>query len=420
MPIQVNNEAVRRMILSSCETSAEEHAREWDKKDIQGISWELMDCSRERFRKYRLRHLLSTEKVPLKEDCKETKTGAEYYSFAKYDCCSMSTEQNYEDSYNAGMVWSTSKDDVYLGTRYQIGHCPALISKNTTILDLEGHVAPSELHPGNHMGGFYMTQISAMTVRDKLLIVGGTEGQLICKHLDRPGVSFCVPPSCEPQGKINAIDIYKHRSGTIHFMTSGQNCSVKDFDAETFQFFSDFRFPWPVNHVSWSPDGKMFVAVGDDPQGKLVDAKSGKIIDSMSGHFGYTCSSAWHPNNEYNFATGNQDRTCRIWDARNLSTSVYVLEGNARGITSICFTSDGEFMAMGEDLDYVHVYNVIDEFETKQEIDIFGHVSGLSFSPDTNSLFIGVSMDCFPTHLKFSRCSEADSDSDSKSDSDYS
>ena len=73
---------------------------------------------------------------------------------------------------------------------------------------------------------------------------------------------------------------------------------------------------------------------------------------------------------------------------------------------------------MGEDLDYVHVYHVIDEFETKQEIDIFGHVSGLSFSPDTNSLFIGVSMDSFPTHLKFSRCCEADSDSDSNSNSD--
>jgi len=43
------------------------------------------------------------------------------------------------------MVWSTSKDDVYLGTRYQIGHCPALTSQNTTILDLEGHVAPSEV-----------------------------------------------------------------------------------------------------------------------------------------------------------------------------------------------------------------------------------------------------------------------------------
>jgi len=32
-----------------------------------------------------------------------------------------------------------------------------------------------------------------------------------------------------------------------------------------------------TQHVSWSPDGKMFVAVGDDPQGKLVDAKSGMV-----------------------------------------------------------------------------------------------------------------------------------------------
>jgi len=59
-----------------------------------------------------------------------------------------------------------------------------------------------------------------------------------------------------------------------------------------------------------------------------------------------------------------------IWDARNLST-FYVLKGNVKAITSIYFTSDGVFTATVEDLDYVHVYNVMEDFES----DIFGHIS---------------------------------------------
>ncbi|TKY72480.1 WD repeat-containing protein [Spatholobus suberectus] len=401
-----NDKTVQFMITCSEDSTA--HDVMWEGKDIQGTSWNKTNFSREKFRQDRLEHLLKDENVPLfakpaREECKPTLTGGKYYGFVKYDCCLMATEQCYSDSYNAGMLWSTSRYDVYLATSYKIGHCSASTSKSTTILDLQGHVAPSMEHPGSHMQGFSQTRISAMTVRDKLLIVGGDEGRLICKDLDRPGVSFCFQPTFEPQGKINAIEIYKHYSGgAIHFMASGQDGSVKDYDAETFQFLRDIRFPWPVNHASSSPDGKMLVVVGDDPEGKIVNSETGQTIGSLCGHFGYSCSSAWHPSGGY-FATGNQDRTCRIWDVRNLSKSVLALAGKVRPITSLCFTSDGEFMAMGEDVDFVHVYHAKEWFEREQEIDFFGHVSGLSFSPDTESLFIGVSMDTYPTLLMYKR-----------------
>lgn len=54
------------------------------------------------------------------------------------------------------------------------------------------------------------------------------------------------------------------------------------------------------------------------------------------------------------------------------------------------FTSDGQYMAMAETCDFVHVYDVKQDFANAQEIDFFGDVSGISFSPDTESLFIGV------------------------------
>ena len=51
------------------------------------------------------------------------------------------------------------------------------------------------------------------------------------------------------------------------------------------------------------------------------------------------------------------------------------------------FTSDGQYMAMAETCDFVHVYDVKKDFANAQKIDFFGDVSGISFSPDMESLF---------------------------------
>jgi WD40 repeat protein len=72
-----------------------------------------------------------------------------------------------------------------------------------------------------------------------------------------------------------------------------------------------------------------------------------------------------------------------------MGNSLYLLKGNMGGICSINFTSDGELMAMAESADFVHIFDT-KHYENAQVIDFFGEVSGLSFSPDTQSLFIGV------------------------------
>uniref|UniRef100_A0A803LQE7 Uncharacterized protein n=2 Tax=Chenopodium quinoa TaxID=63459 RepID=A0A803LQE7_CHEQI len=146
----------------------------------------------------------------------------------------------------------------------------------------------------------------------------------------------------------------------------------------------------------------MLVIVGDNPEGILVDSRNGKTITLLTGHLDYSFASAWNPDS-VTFATGNQDKTCRIWDVRNLSKSVSVLRGNLGAIRSIRYSSDGCFMAMAEPADFVHVFDVKNNYEEEQEVDFFGEISGISFSPDTESLFIGVWDRTYGSLLVYSR-----------------
>jgi WD40 repeat protein len=127
-----------------------------------------------------------------------------------------------------------------------------------------------------------------------------------------------------------------------------------------------------------------------------------QTLHSMNGHRDYSFASAWNPDG-LTFATGNQDKTCRVWDVRKLSESIHVLRGNLGAIRSIRFTSDGRFMSMAEPADFVHVFDVKSDYNRRQELDFFGEISGTSFSPDTDMLFVGVWDRTFGSLLQFGR-----------------
>lgn len=86
-----------------------------------------------------------------------------------------------------------------------------------------------------------------------------------------------------------------------------------------------------------------------------------------------------------------------------MSKAVTVLKGNLGAIRSIRYTSDGQYMAMAEPADFVHVFDAKNGYEREQEIDFFGEISGISFSPDTESLFIGVWDRTYGSLLEYGR-----------------
>lgn len=373
-------------------------------KDIQGIPWERLNITRQSYRLTRLEQYRNYENIPLSGEavdkvCKQVKKGGNYYDFFYNTRLVKPTILHFQ---LRNLVWATSKHDVYLISNYSLMHWSSISNNLSEVLDFSGHIAPSEKHAGSLLEGLTQTQISTMAVKNRFVVAGGFQGELICKCLDKPGISFCARTTYEDNAITNAVDIYDSLSGGLHFMAANNDCGVREYDMEKFQLMNYFRFPWPVNHTSMSPDSKLLTVVGDDLTGLLVDSCNGKTVGSIVGHLDYSFASAWHPDGR-TFATGNQDKTCRIWDLRNLSSPTAVLKGNMGAVRSIHYSSDGRFLVVAEPADFVHIYNVEGEYKKRQEIDMFGEISGVSLSPDDESLYIGIWDRTYASLLQYNR-----------------
>ncbi|CAI0453139.1 unnamed protein product [Linum tenue] len=373
-------------------------------KDIQGIPWERLNITREKYRLTRLEQYKNYENIPLSGEfvdkaCKPTDKGANFYEFFYNTRLVKPTILHFQ---LRNLVWATSKHDVYLMSNYSVMHWSSLSCNLSEVINFAGHVAPDEKHSGSLLEGFTQTQISTLAVKDNFLVAGGFQGELTCKRLGKQGVSFCTRTTYDDNAITNSIEIYDGLSGGIHFMAANNDCGVREYDMERFQLLNHFLFPWPVNHTSISPDKRLVTVVGDNLDALLVDSQNGKTVSTMSGHLDYSFASAWHPNGLV-FATGNQDKTCRVWDIRNLSSPVATLKGNLGAVRSIRFSSDGQFMVVAEPADFVHVYSTQQNYQRRQEVDFFGEISGVALSPDDESLYIGIWDRTYASLLQYNR-----------------
>ncbi|KAK8460868.1 hypothetical protein SEVIR_2G407700v4 [Setaria viridis] len=298
------------------------------------------------------------------------------------------------------LVWATSKHDVYMSQNYSVMHWSSLLQRGEEVLNVIDHVFPKQKVHGARP--LFRMQICSMAVRDNLMVAGGFRGELVCKYIDQPGVAFCTNVTDDDDNITNTVDVYESPNGSTRVMAGNNDRVVRVFDTERFSVLSHFAFPWSVNDTLASPDGKLVAVLGDSSDCVIADLQSGKEIASLKGHLDYSFSSAWHPDGRV-LATGNQDTTCRLWDVRNLSRSLAVLKGRIGAVRGLKFSSDGRFLAMAEAADFVHVYDSHAGYSEEQEIDIFGEIAGVSFSPDAEALFVGVADRTYGSLIEFGR-----------------
>lgn len=117
-----------------------------------------------------------------------------------------------------------------------------------------------------------------------------------------------------------------------------------------------------------------------------------------------------------------QDTTTRVWDLRMLGKgSLALLRGSMGAVRSLRFSPDGRFLAAAESVDFVQLYEVAEDFARRahclharlvdmavtramqafdaalrgrcrcQEIDLFGEVGGMAFTPGSEALFVALS-----------------------------
>lgn len=122
----------------------------------------------------------------------------------------------------------------------------------------------------------------------------------------------------------------------------------------------------------------------------------------LGGHRDFSFAAAWHPDGHL-LATGNQDSTTRVWDLRSPSEPLAVLGGTMGAIRSLRFSPDGAYLAAAEPADFVHVYDVASGFSTLQEIDLFGEVAGIAFSPDSQAFFVAISDTLYNSLVHYQR-----------------
>ncbi|KAM5575777.1 hypothetical protein ABKV19_014629 [Rosa sericea] len=322
-----------------------------------------------RLQQYKNYERLGRPRQDLEKECLQVEKGKSFYDFHYNTRLVKSTIVHFQ---LRNLLWATSKHDVYLMQNFSVMHWNSLHRRGSEVLNVAKPIVPTEKQPGLLARPLSRVQISTMALKDNLLVAGGFQGALICKHMKQPGVAFCSKLTTDENAITNAVDIFQNPTGSMRFACLNR-----------------FSLEWAVNNTSVSPDGKLLAVLGDSADCLIADAQSGKAVRGLKGHLDYCFSSAWHPDGRI-LATGNQDTTCRLWDIRNLSESLAVLKGRMGAIRAIKFTSDGRFMAMAEPADFVHIIDTQSGYAKGQEIDLFGEISGISFSPDSEALFVGV------------------------------
>ncbi|KAF7014720.1 hypothetical protein CFC21_028683 [Triticum aestivum] len=371
-------------------------------KDMQGIPWERLKYSRDQYRKMRLKHYKNYENLARSHqgfdmECKQVETNDRFYDFCFNTRLVKPTIVHFQ---LRNLVWATSKHDVYMAQNNSVMHWSSLLQRGTEVLHVAGQVVPKQKTHGART--LSRVQISTMALKDNLMVAGGFRGELIFKYVDKPGVAFCTNAADNKNSVTNAVDVYESPSGATRVTAANNDCTVKFLDAERCSLLSRFTFPWSVNNTSVSPDGKLLAVLGDSSDCVITDAQSGEEIATLKGHLDYSFSSAWHPGGHV-LATGNQDKTCRLWDTRNLSAPFAVLGGRIGAVRGLRFSSDGRFLAAAEAADFVHVYDARAGYGAAQEIGLFGEIAGVAFSPDADALFVGVADRAYGSLLEFGR-----------------
>ncbi|KAG2709297.1 hypothetical protein I3843_05G211500 [Carya illinoinensis] len=371
-------------------------------KDIQGIPWERLNFTRDKYRETRLKQYknyenLSLSREELDKECLQVEKAKTFYDFQFNTRLVKSTIVHFQ---LRNLLGATSKNDVYLMQNYSVMHWSSLLRRGKEVLNVAKPIVPTLKHPGLLSQSLSRVQISTMAVKENLLVAGGFQGELVCKYLNQPGVAFCTKVTTDENAITNAVDVFRNPNGSMRVMTANNDARVRVYDAENFALLNLFSYDWSVNNTSVSPDGKLLAVLGDSAECLIADAQSGKVIGSLKGHLDYSFTSAWHPDGRI-LATGNQDTTCRLWDIRNLSKSLAVIKGRMGAIRAVKFSSDGRFMAMAEPADFVHILDTESGYVQGQEIDIFGEIAGISFSPDSEALFVGVSDRTYGSLLEF-------------------
>lgn len=324
------------------------------------------------------------------------------------------------------LVHATTRHDVYFAAEGGVSHYSSVTRTQRKALDSERALAH----------GLGRVQIATAAASEALGLVaaGGFGGELLVQRIRAPPnapLLHAARLSGEENAITNFLSFQPHglggRGGPPVLVACNNDGVLRVLDVAPGSFVpvSSCRLPWAPNAAAVAPGGSACAVVGDAPAAALVDPRAGGsasgatlsnatpgatpprtggVVAWLRGHNDFCFAASWHPGGTL-LATGSQDGTARIWDVRCLHASLRCVKGRIGAIRSLSFSPDGSHLAMAEPCDFVHVFDVASGFSVVQEIDLFGEIAGVSFSPDSagEALYIGVSDQTYGSVLEYAR-----------------
>jgi len=389
--------STRTATPSALETSVdvEVTANDLGRCDIQGIDWSTYAVSRETYRDIRIKeykefeaaHELTLDIIADEDDADRIK----YIS-------------------PSGPMLSfhyTNKADTCYVPHFQLRHLLQAPTNRTVIFPHFSRIKcwnpvlnSSEMLFNTIQFGPQFSKVSVIAATKSVLFIGGFSGEVITLNLEcrrdalRAGENLDYSMSdvrlktysTDPNCITNHLEPLE-ADGKL--LISCNDAVLRLMDIERGIIRPLARFPYPLNASAVSHDKKLIATVGDSRKVRLLDYNTCREVGSLSGHLDFSFSCAWSPCGRY-LASGSQDRSARIFDARMLGRpAIHTLVANMAAIRNVKFSDCGSLLAVAEADDYVNVYNVHSDFREYQIIDFFGETSGIDFDPDSRHLYIG-------------------------------
>ena len=261
-------------------------------------------------------------------------------------------------------------------------------------------------------------KISTMKTAHGVSIVGGFGGEYAIRaENNAPDIQGYV--TRHRNGITNHIDIVPNR--TNHAPTgifASNDNHLRTLDCETDTFTSDYDLSGvfsctstlpdadlsgAVNCTSTSPDARLRVVVGDSPEAIIIEADTGRTVQSLRGHRDYGFACAWSPD-MLHIATGNQDKTTIIWDVR-MWKPLTMLAADVAGYRSLRFSPVGggpRTLLMTEPADRISIVNA-QTYASRQVHDFFGEIAGADYAPDGGSVWVANSDENYGGFMEFER-----------------
>ncbi len=181
------------------------------------------------------------------------------------------------------------------------------------------------------------------------------------------------------------IHLWDARTGAYLRTPPVNRTSVGLWSTSRGLFRSQFEDAYPVSSVVFSPDGQTLASGSDDNTIRLWNARTGTHLRTLTKHVGAVSSVAFFPDGQRLVSASYDDRTISLWDVRT-GAHLHTLTGHTDWVSSVAFSPDGQRLASGSDDRTIRLWEVNRGTHLRT---LTGHtdwVANVAFSPDGQRL----------------------------------